>query len=721
MNCKRVDLQNFLQIKENDIDSYLLLIYTSCRFFHSVNITPNGAIIHFNKNKLTAAILVAASSSLYANQSATLDVVEVTAHSGTKYATDVITLEQRNRSTETDLRGLFQAEPSIEFGGGNGTSQFLTIRGMGQNSVDIKVDGASSDSQILYHQGRFIIDPSLLKSVSVQKGAGSASAGIGATNGAIVAKTVDALDLLKGSDRDFGFKVNGGYASNDGHSYGASVFGKAGNFDALLSFNRNDEDNYKPGKGYKNDLANNRVPFSALDKRNYMAKLGVTFGDHRLVLSHLQDQHRGERLVREEFTAFPDGQGITLARQSPSYRETTLNNTNLEYIGKNLGFVSELTANAYLMKNKRYSADDRGCGYCGNVKGPTTTVIETRGANMNLDSYIGENVLVKYGVNYRNQEIKPHSKNEFVKNNPEKADTGVYVEAISGIGDFTLTTGLRYDYFNMKASDGVKASDDKLNPSVGLIYQATPELSFSTNHNYASRSPRLYDALMIGTNRGRVSVDPKIKAEQARNTEIGFNYKNDNFTLDGSYFWQKVNDLIVNPQARHDEAGNPIPGVRQAVNDGFSKNHGYELNASYRYEGLTARLGVAKSKPRFYLNKTTATSNVNPEFAVQAGRTWTTGLAYRFANPDLELGWNGRYIEDVKNVAVVVGGAALSRDSYITHDFYVNWKPLKNENLNLNVALNNAFNKFYYPHSQRATNTLPGVGRDFRVNVNYTF
>lgn len=204
--------------------------------------------MHFNKNKLTAAILVAASSSLYANQSATLDVVEVTAHSGTKYATDVITLEQRNRSTETDLRGLFQAEPSIEFGGGNGTSQFLTIRGMGQNSVDIKVDGASSDSQILYHQGRFIIDPSLLKTVSVQKGAGSASAGIGATNGAIVAKTVDALDLLKGSDRDFGFKVNGGYASNDGHSYGASVFGKAGNFDALLSFNRNDEDNYKAGK-----------------------------------------------------------------------------------------------------------------------------------------------------------------------------------------------------------------------------------------------------------------------------------------------------------------------------------------------------------------------------------------------------------------------------------------------------------------------------------------
>ncbi|VEI44148.1 FetA [Actinobacillus equuli] len=80
-----------------------------------------------------------------------------------------MTLAEKNERTETDLRGLLSKEPAIEFAGGNGTSQFLTIRGMGQNSVDIKVDGASSDSQILYHQGRFIIDPSLLKSVSVQK------------------------------------------------------------------------------------------------------------------------------------------------------------------------------------------------------------------------------------------------------------------------------------------------------------------------------------------------------------------------------------------------------------------------------------------------------------------------------------------------------------------------------------------------------------------------
>ncbi|TFU97557.1 TonB-dependent siderophore receptor, partial [Bacillus stratosphericus] len=129
---------------------------------------------------------------------------------GAKIKTNVVTLQQKDESTATDLRGLLEEEPAVDFGGGNGTSQFLTIRGMGQNSVDIKIDNAYSDSQILYHQGRFIIDPSLVKIVSVQKGAGSASAGIGATNGAIVAKTLDAADLLKGLDKDWGVRVNAG-------------------------------------------------------------------------------------------------------------------------------------------------------------------------------------------------------------------------------------------------------------------------------------------------------------------------------------------------------------------------------------------------------------------------------------------------------------------------------------------------------------------------------
>ena len=666
-----------------------------------------------------------------AKDNVVLDTVTVKGdRQGSKIKTNIVTLQQKDESTATDLRGLLKEEPAIDFGGGNGTSQFLTLRGMGQNSVDIKVDNAYSDSQILYHQGRFIIDPALVKIVSVQKGAGSASAGIGATNGAIITKTVDAEDLLKGLDKNWGVRLNSGYASNDGVSYGASVFGKAGNFDGLFSYSRNDEKDYEPGKGYTNSNSGKTVPFSALDKRSYLAKIGANFGDHRLVLSHMNDQHRGIRTIREEFTLTNDPR-LTLANQAPSYRETTQSNTNLEYTGKNLGFVEKLNANAYVLENERYSADDSGSNYAGKVPGPTTTKITTKGANINFDSRLAEKTLLKYGVNYRHQEIKPHAflNSQYTNTdaalqslvrgysltNPTKTDYGVYVEAIQDIGDVTLTGGLRYDHFEVKTHDGKSVSDGKVNPSLGVIYQPIENLSFSASHNYASRSPRLYDALLTHGRRGIVSIADGTVAERARNTEIGFNYNDGTFAANGSYFRQKISDAIANPQDRHGAA------FKETANAGYIKNHGYELGASYRTGGLLAKVGVSHSKPRIYDTHPKNLLSANPEFAVQTGRTWTTSLSYRFQNPNLEIGWRGRYLQKASGSVLVRDKGEVKRKGYGVNDVFANWKPLGKDTLNVNFAVNNVFNKFYYPHSQRWTNTLPGTGRDVRLGVNYRF
>ncbi|HFC8822422.1 TPA: TonB-dependent siderophore receptor FetA/FrpB [Neisseria cinerea] len=696
------------------------------------------------------------------NAKAVLDTVTVKGdRQGSKIRTNIVTLQQKDESTATDMRELLKEEPSIDFGGGNGTSQHLTLRGMGHNSVDVKVDNAYSDSQILYHQGRFIVDPALVKVVSVQKGAGSASAGIGATNGAIIAKTVDAQDLLKGLDKNWGVRLSSGYASNDGVNYGASIFGKEGNFDGLFSYNRNDEKDYEAGKGFRNVNGGKTVPYSALDKRSYLAKIGTTFGDgdHRIVLSHMKDQHRGIRTVREEFTIFDSDPAKD--RQKPSYRETTQSNTNLEYTGKNLGFVEKLNANAYVLENERYSADDSGSGYAGNVKGPNHTRIATHGANFNFDSRLAEQTLLKYGINYRHQEIKPQAflngefkisdkkpdptdpKKEIAKtdeekakdkidmdlvhsyklSNPTKTDTGAYIEAIHEIDGFTLTGGLRYDRFKVKTHDGKTVSSSSLNPSFGVIWQPHEYWSFSASHNYASRSPRLYDALQTHGKRGIISIADGTKAERARNTEIGFNYNDGTFAANGSYFWQTIKDALANPQNRHDSVA-----VREAVNAGYIKNHGYELGASYRTGSLTAKVGVSYSKPRFYDTHKDKLLSANPEFGAQVGRTWTASLAYRFKNPNLEIGWRGRYVQKAEGSILVAGQKGrdgklenVVRQGFGVNDVFANWKPLGKDTLNVNLSVNNVFNKFYYPHSQRWTNTLPGTGRDVRLGVNYKF
>ena len=147
-----------------------------------------------------------------AKESVTLDTVTV---KGANLSTHRVTTQKIAESTDTDLKGLLFNEPSIGFGGGNGTSQWVNIRGLGQDQIDFKVDDSYSDTSTFHHQGRFLLDPELVKVVAVQKGSGSASAGIGASSGAIVAETIDPSDLLR-SDQNFGFKVNAGVSSNKG-------------------------------------------------------------------------------------------------------------------------------------------------------------------------------------------------------------------------------------------------------------------------------------------------------------------------------------------------------------------------------------------------------------------------------------------------------------------------------------------------------------------------
>ena len=685
---------------------------------------------------LPIAMLV--TTAVYADN---LDVINVVSeNTGAKSKTNVITTESINRSTETELKGLLKDEPAINFGGGRGTSQWFTIRGMGQDQVDVKVDDAYTDAQLFHHQGRFIFDPALLKKVSVQKGTGSASAGIGATSGAIVAETVSAKDLLK-EGQDVGFKLNAGVSSNKGWSKGATVYSRAGMMDALISGNWVKESEYKAGNGYK-------IKNSALGQRGLLAKVGADLNeDHRIELSHRQERHYGVRALREEFDFSQDwltangrngnppaltkeqrANGYTLNREgntwyvldrdgnkipntannAPRYRITTNDTSKIEWTGKNMGLISNAKANVWHSVISREEPSER-----------SRIRLIANGANVNLDSPIGESHLIKYGVNYRDQEGKPNSltvQNGIQMKTQKKREVGVYAEGIWGLGAFTLTTGLRYDHFNFHAMDGSKSNKGSVNPSVGLIYEVTNDLSFNTSLNYATRSPRFFEVMLSsGATRGRTavySIANNIKPERSRNAEVGFNYKlADSLSLNGSYFWQTIQDTHAFTQIR--------PGYYEIQNAGKLRNHGYELGAAYKYEGLTLRAGVAYSKPE--LNGRTVDSTVT---AIPIGRTWTTGVSYHFEQPDVEIGWKGRFVQHTSYDSTTRnrgGGATTTkRPGYGVNDFYITWKPV--ESVNINLALNNAFNKYYRSHSQRAgVSTLPEPGRDVRLSVNYTF
>ena len=627
---------------------------------------------------------------------------------GANLSTHRVTTQKIDESTDTDLKGLLFNEPSIGFGGGNGTSQWVNIRGLGQDQIDFKVDDAYADTSTFHHQSRFLLDPELVKVVAVQKGSGSASAGIGASSGAIVAETVDPSDLLR-PDQNFGFKVNAGVSSNKGWNRGLSLYGRAAGFDALVAGNWITEENYKAGKGYVNGgvSGGNRVPFSALGQRGLLAKIGYSINeDNRIELSRSQEQTHGTRTLREEFDDF--------ARNPASYRTYTQDRTNLEYKGANLGFVSNIKANAFHLKTAREDADD------GAVQNKAT------GANLNLDSRIFDRHTLKYGVNYRTQ--KNHPGRVTAAANESKTDYGIYAEGIWDFHPVTLTTGLRYDHFKVNTSGHTSASDGNINPSLGLIYDVTDNLSLKASHSYATRSPRLYES-MLASSRNIVTA-PNLKAERSRTTEIGFNYRPiQDLSLTGSYFWQKINNVHDFTCLSGSCAGGRstyTSGITQSTNNGYIKNKGYEFGANYRWRGLTARMGVAYSDPKHhYLFES---YDINTK-AHAVGRTWTAGLAYRFDRPNLEIGWRGRFVQSrigkPSRGATASEGTTEKRAGYGVNDIYANWKPTGKDDLNINFAVNNVGNKYYYSHSQRSSsrsgNSLPEVGRDFRLAVNYKF
>ncbi|MDO5686850.1 MAG: TonB-dependent receptor [Neisseria sp.] len=635
----------------------------------------------FSISRLSVLSLALAAGFAQADgQSAQLETVHV--HGEGVSSVERINYRSMSETTDSDLKDVLKDEVAIQFGGGNGVSQWATIRGMGQDQIDFRVDSTYTDSQVFHHQGRFMLDPALVKIIGVQKGTGSASAGIGATSGAIEATTVDAQDLLS-DGKNYGFRVGAGVSSNAGWDRNLALYGKAGGWDGLVVGNWVTDRAYKSGNGEK--IAN-----SGLNQRGFLGKIGYNFNeDNRIVLSHRQEEQHGLRNLREEFVLFD--------RNQPLYRQIIQDTTNVQYSGKNLGkAVSTADANLYRL-NQRVK-----------LRGQTHD-ITTIGSNIGLSSLLANRHTVKYGINWRKQNAKPDESTIVTPAKEQKIDYGVYVEGIWDIHPVTVTTGLRYDHFDMRTSGGNKVSDGSLNPSIGMIWEVNDQLSFNAGWNQATRSPRLYEAQLTGAR--TIVSDGSLKAETSRKAEVGFKWNVHHFALSGSYFYQTIKDV----QAFESLGGNTY----RHVNAGKLTNKGYELNAAYHYRGLTGRVGVAYSDPQLE----GGTADTITTF-VPVGRTWLTSLSYRFERPALEVGWRGRYVQKSQSVPSrgSGGGATTPMPGYGVHDVFANWKPTGKDNLNVNFSVNNVGNKQYKSHSQRVgANSLPEVGREFRLAMNYRF
>jgi hemoglobin/transferrin/lactoferrin receptor protein len=112
----------------------------------------------------------------------------------------VVDKEQIDLFNPSSMSDLLRDVPGLEFSGGpRRTGETPSIRGRGGENVLILLDGARQ-SFISAHDGRFFLDPELLRSAEVVKGPASALYGSGAVGGVLAFESVDAADLLLPSE-----------------------------------------------------------------------------------------------------------------------------------------------------------------------------------------------------------------------------------------------------------------------------------------------------------------------------------------------------------------------------------------------------------------------------------------------------------------------------------------------------------------------------------------
>ncbi len=217
-----------------------------------------------------------------------------------------ISSKELERRQANQISDMFRRNPNINVGGGAVIAQKIYVRGIEDRLARVTVDGAAQMGASYGHQGNTIIDPGMLKSVVVTKGAAQASAGPMALIGAIKMETRSASDFIpKGKD----YAISGAVTFLTNFGDRETVMGAYRNnhFDILLYYTHQNIFYYRDGDNATKDLfrpkADNKVTGSPSEQNNVMAKINGYLSERdTLTLSYNMTRDNANRPLRANFT-----------------------------------------------------------------------------------------------------------------------------------------------------------------------------------------------------------------------------------------------------------------------------------------------------------------------------------------------------------------------------------------------------------------------------------
>ncbi|MEN9892189.1 MAG: hypothetical protein RLY78_2484 [Pseudomonadota bacterium] len=583
-----------------------------------------------------------------------------------------VTAATLQRTQARDLEDVFAGQADVVVGGGHAVAQKVYLRGLEDTLLQVTVDGAAVAGQTFHHTGRIQVEPELLKRVSLQAGPGDATAGPGALGGALRFETKDPQDLLRPGERA-GALVKLGHSGNGrGSRAHTSLFGRLNeDWSALLALTDQDENDYRDGAG-------RTVTGSGARQRLGMFKLvGEPWQGHRLSLGLQQQRDEGLRAQRPQWVISSFNAAYPL---ESSRRSSTLGWT------WDPGHPSvHVEATAY---DSRQDLQQDVVGRWGLFTGR----VHSSGLDLRNTAQGGWGQLV-YGIDHRLDRIRSGAGSSPDDHAERGRVSGAYAQATLRLQPaWTLDLGLRHDRWRLSTVDGAQRAADGYSPNATLRWQSPTGWALHAGHGRALRGPKVRDAFKQDV---LAASAADLRPEQAAGSELGVLRRLGGWTLDGRLFRTTVDDVIADP------LGRPV----RYENVGRLRSQGWLLQAN---GGQGAwQYGAGLQHVRATLNGRRLNAYEHNGLGTSQGDTLSAQAQWR-ATPQLELGWQGRFVRAIDALETAVG--TVRKPGYAVHDLQADWRPTAAPDWTVSLVLKNVFDHDHLDH---------GSNEDFQSIAGY--
>ena len=672
-----------------------------------------------------------------------------------KYAGGVGVLKSGELKAHPNVIEAMQNVPGVDGGNdfGREVGRRFQIRGFNDERVIIMQDGIRRSPGLYSGMiSSFRTDSDILKRAEVVKGASSILYGSGAIGGIVSMQTKNAHDYLEDDER-FGAMLGGRVESNNMHSLRIGVYGRIDDnaaasepskipLDALVYAKKAWHGDIKLADGGPYE-ANPKIPYGYNDEKitTLFFKGGATFADsHRVDLSAFSYDEKLNTLWQ---TLNNNAENL-FVKGKLKQQDYALN-----YHYNPLNDWMDFNIRAY----KSTAKYDRGWDWIatqsvGNRQAQYVNKEDRYGITAQTNLYFETGFLSHLlvgGVEYENRkedalwvrEWKDTTATNFASQPNEYNNLALYIQDVITYNNLEVTLGGRFDRYDrqIKKSESQKFQASKFSPRVALAYTFVDGVTLLGGYAQSFRAPTPHETSQAGyVNQAYYYIaNPNLKAETAKEYEIGLSYAKENLIADdalsfkGVYFYGNINDMIAlkalpemgTPPASADRGLSPRQyGQYQNVDNAV--RHGYELSANYQIKDY--RISTSFERLKVYDKKTKEDLSKHAQ-KLQLQLGWTP-----MANLDLAFHLN-HYLKPHSNPSTLVSRGVTYYyvdKSFTLADFKASYKIPKGKakllsGADITLGVNNIFDKQYINAGSLTTTSQVGRGRNFYVDIEMKF